>query len=79
VQGPTSRQLEVLRLLDAGIRDHNKPPTLREMGEAMGMSHGAVRDHVIALAQKGLIVRFTERLTLSRIKLTPAGQEALKT
>lgn len=52
---PTPRQLDVLRLIDAGRRLNGHPPTIRELCEHLGVkSTNAVADHLRALARKGL-------------------------
>ena len=64
----TDRQLEVLRIIVRSIRDDGWPPTLREIGEAMGIkSTNGVNDHLKALERKGFIQRFDLRSRAIRI------------
>ena len=52
---PTPRQLDVLRAIDTGRRTNGHPPTIRELGDQLGIrSTNAVADHLRALAKKGL-------------------------
>lgn len=53
---PSPRQLAVLRLIFDGRRQHGHPPTIRELGDALGVrSTNAVADHLRALRKKGLV------------------------
>ena len=56
--GLTDRQLEVLRFIAAEIEERGYPPTIREIGEALGIaSTNGVNDHLKALEKKGFLVR----------------------
>ena len=64
---PTARQLEVLRAIERLSVDY--PPTLRELGDAIGVTVAAAHDHVAALVARGLMVDAGGRsraLTLTR-------------
>src|SRR5690349_15194704 len=55
---PTDRQLEVLRFIATEIEARGYPPTIREIGEALGIaSTNGVNDHLKALEKKGFLVR----------------------
>jgi repressor LexA len=49
----TARQKEVLSFIDSFSREHNYPPTIREVGDHFGISVKGAHDHVIALKKKG--------------------------
>jgi repressor LexA len=49
----TARQKEVLSFIDLFAREHNYPPTIREIGDHFGISVKGAHDHVIALRKKG--------------------------
>jgi repressor LexA len=51
----TARQKEVLAFIDSFVRDHNYPPTIREVGEHFGISIKGAHDHIIALRKKGVL------------------------
>lgn len=52
----TPRQSEALGIIMAHIRDHGFPPSLREMGDQMGIaSTNGVSDHLRVLERKGYI------------------------
>jgi SOS-response transcriptional repressor LexA len=54
----TSRQREALDFIKSCIASRGYPPTLREIGEHMGIrSTNGVHDHLKALERKGYIVR----------------------
>ena len=54
----TSRQKEVLDLISESLDRRGYPPTLREIGERLGIrSTNGVNDHLIALTKKGYLER----------------------
>ena len=54
----TARQAEVLALLERSIQTRGYPPTIRELGAALGIrSPQGVSDHLAALERKGHIHR----------------------
>lgn len=58
MQGLTKRQEQTLDFIRNSIRDHGYPPTLREIGEHMGIrSTNGVNDHLRALERKGYLRR----------------------
>ncbi len=53
----TERQREVLRIIVASIEEQGYPPTLREVGDRLGIrSTNGVSDHIKALTRKGLLL-----------------------
>lgn len=58
MQGLTKRQEQTLDFIRSSIRDRGYPPTLREIGEHMGIrSTNGVNDHLRALERKGYLRR----------------------
>src|SRR5438067_7122916 len=54
----TARQKEVLEFIQESISGRGYPPTLREIGERMGIrSTNGVNDHLKALEKKGYLAR----------------------
>lgn len=54
----TDRQREVLDFISSSIHERGYPPTLREIGEHMGIkSTNGVNDHLKALEKKGYLAR----------------------
>lgn len=70
------RQLQVLTAIDRSVRLRGYPPTIRELGDELGIaSTNGVNDHLEALERKGLIERAPMRNRAMRI--TTAGRAAL--
>lgn len=58
MRGVTSKQAKVLRFIGDQIEAAQRPPTLREIGEHIGVgSTNAVSDYIRALERKGMISR----------------------
>src|SRR5215216_1955272 len=58
MQGLTKRQEQTLDFIRSSIEDRGYPPTLREIGEHMGIrSTNGVNDHLKALEKKGYLER----------------------
>src|SRR5687768_4789773 len=58
MQGLTKRQEQTLDFIRRSIEDRGYPPTLREIGESMGIrSTNGVNDHLRALERKGYLSR----------------------
>jgi repressor LexA len=54
----TDRQRQVLEFIDAELRRRGYPPSVREIGEAVGLSSSStVHAHLAALQDKGYLVR----------------------
>jgi repressor LexA len=54
----TPRQRQVLEFIDAEVRDRGYPPSVREIGEAVGLSSSStVHAHLAALEEKGFLRR----------------------
>ena len=70
---PSNRQRRILQAIDQHNREHGFPPTLRELGQAVGLrSPSTVLHHMRALEAAGL-VRRRERHPRA-LALTPAGR-----
>ncbi|MDE1535699.1 MULTISPECIES: transcriptional repressor LexA [Actinotignum] len=68
----TARQAEILDVVINGIVTHRVPPTVREIGEEVGMSSpSSVKYQLDALEEKGYISRNPRRPRM--IELTEAG------
>jgi repressor LexA len=58
MQGLTARQQQTLSFIRSSIEERGYPPTLREIGEFMGIkSTNGVNDHLRALERKGYLRR----------------------
>jgi repressor LexA len=70
MQGLTDRQKEILDFIQRRIEEQGYPPTIREIGEHMGIrSTNGVNDHLKALERKG----FLKREGLKSRALRPVG------
>lgn len=57
-RAPTPRQLQVLEAIASETRRLGMPPTIRELGDALGISStNGVNDILKALERKGLVCR----------------------
>ena len=53
---PSPRQIEILRTIERHVREEGYPPTVREIGEAVGLrSTNGVAEHLRALIRKGYL------------------------
>lgn len=58
MQGLTERQRQILEFISKRIQEQGYPPTIREIGEQMGIrSTNGVNDHLKALERKGFLKR----------------------
>jgi repressor LexA len=70
----TDRQKEVLEFIQESIAARGYPPTLREIGERMGIrSTNGVNDHLKALEKKGYLAREDLKSRALRPLKLPAG------
>lgn len=70
----TSRQGEVLEALCQWMKDHGYPPSIRELGEAVGLlSTRSVHDHLRQLERKGYIRRRRDHSRAIEILKMPKG------
>jgi repressor LexA len=54
----TPRQRQVLECIDASLRERGYPPSVREIGEVVGLSSSStVHAHLAALQEKGYLTR----------------------
>lgn len=71
----TPRQWETLRAIRLHLRAHGRPPTLRELGDVLGIgSTNGVSDHLRALERKGYVERTA--MTSRGIALTTHAYKA---
>lgn len=75
MQGLTDRQREILEFISRRIDEQGYPPTIREIGEFMGIrSTNGVNDHLKALERKG----YLKREGLKSRALRPVGFESAR-
>jgi repressor LexA len=75
----TSRQKTVLDYIGQSSQERGYPPTLREIGEATGVSNiSAVRGHIAALEKKGYISKEADKARSIRVIHSPSVISKLK-
>jgi len=75
MQKLTDRQRAVLEFISASIQDRGYPPTLREIGNHLGIrSTNGVNDHLRALERKGYLTREDMKSRTLRLVRTPEGR-----
>ena len=75
----TAKQDNVLRFVEAFFQSHGFPPTLREIGDAIGLVNiNAVRGHMAALAKKGYITKADDKARAIQIVHTPSSLSRIK-
>ena len=75
----TAQQSKVLNFVAEFLRRNGFPPTLREIGEAIGLSNvNAVRGHVTALEKKGYVARSPDKARSIRIVRSPSAISRVK-
>ena len=75
MQKLTDRQRAVLEFISASISDRGYPPTLREIGNHLGIrSTNGVNDHLRALERKGYLTREDMKSRTLRLVRTPEGR-----
>src|SRR5512146_481734 len=77
MQGLTRRQEQTLEFIRRSIEERGYPPTLREIGEYMGIrSTNGVNDHLRALERKGYLRREDMKSRALRVVEQPAEKAA---
>ncbi len=75
MQKLTDRQRAVLEFISLSIHDRGYPPTLREIGNHLGIrSTNGVNDHLRALERKGYLTREDMKSRTLRLVRTPDGE-----
>lgn len=75
----TAKQNNVLQFLDSFLQKHGFSPTLREIGDAIGLANiNGVRGHVAALAKKGYISKVDDKARTIQIIHTPSSLSRIK-
>lgn len=78
MQGLTGRQRQILEFITQRIEEQGYPPTIREIGEQMGIkSTNGVNDHLKALERKGYLKREgLKSRALRPVQMSPTGATA---
>ena len=74
----TKRQRQVLEYIDASVRRQGYPPSVREIGEAVGLSSSStVHAHLAALQEKGYLRRDATKPRAMEVVLEPDSGAAI--
>ncbi len=80
MQGLTKRQSQTLEFIRHSIEERGYPPTLREIGEYMGIrSTNGVNDHLRALERKGYLRREDMKSRALRLVEDHGGEAEVRT
>jgi repressor LexA len=75
----TARQRQVLEYIDGEVRRRGYPPSVREIGEAVGLSSpSTVHAHLAALQDKGYLRRDPSKPRAIEVSLEPFTGEAIE-
>ena len=75
----TARQRQVLEFVDAEVRRRGYPPSVREIGEAVGLSSSStVHAHLAALQDKGYLVRDPTKPRAIEVRFEPGSGAAVE-
>ena len=73
-----SKQLQVLRFIHEAQLNNGFPPTVREVGEAVGLSSSStIHGHIERLVKKGFLLKDASNPRARAIEVTDSGLEAL--
>ena len=73
-----SKQLQVLRFIHEAQTNNGYPPTVREVGEAVGLSSSStIHGHIERLVKKGYLLKDASKPRARAIEVTDLGLEAL--
>lgn len=77
MQDLTPRQRQVLEFIDAEVRHRGYPPSVREIGEAVGLSSSStVHAHLAALQDKGYLRRDPTKPRAIEVSFEPSSGAA---
>jgi repressor LexA len=75
----TARQRQVLEFIDGEVRRRGYPPSVREIGEAVGLSSSStVHAHLAALQDKGYLVRDPTKPRALEVRFEPGSGAAVE-
>lgn len=75
----TPRQREVLEIIEKHMRDHGYPPSVREIGEAVGLtSPSTVHAHLAALQRRGYLRRDPTKPRAIEVRWDPNSDAAIE-
>ena len=77
--GLTERQQQILEFIDQQIRERGYPPSVREIGDAVGLtSPSTVHSHLATLQDRGFIRRDPSKPRALTVCLDPSSGAAVE-
>ena len=77
--GLTGRQQQILDFIDSQISDRGYPPSVREIGDAVGLtSPSTVHSHLATLQDRGFIRRDPSKPRAIEVRLDPTSGAAVE-
>jgi repressor LexA len=74
----TGKRQEILEFIGQRVRDHGYPPSVREIGEAVGLtSSSTVHAHLAVLQREGYLVRDPTKPRAIEVRYDPASKTAM--
>lgn len=74
----TGKRQEILEFIGQRVRDHGYPPSVREIGEAVGLtSSSTVHAHLAVLQREGYLVRDPTKPRAIEVRYDPASKAAM--
>jgi repressor LexA len=75
----TARQREILEMIEKHMRDRGYPPSVREIGEAVGLtSPSTVHAHLGALQKRGYLMRDPTKPRAIEVRWDPTSDAAIE-
>jgi repressor LexA len=75
----TARQREILEVIDRHMRERGYPPSVREIGEAVGLtSPSTVHNHLASLQRRGLLRRDPTKPRAIEVRWDPSSDAAIE-
>jgi len=75
----TARQREILEMIEKHMRDRGYPPSVREIGEAVGLtSPSTVHAHLGALQKRGYLLRDPTKPRAIEVRWDPTSNAAIE-
>lgn len=76
---PSARQQQILEVIEKNMRDHGYPPSVREIGEAVGLtSPSTVHTHLKALQRLGYLKRDPSKPRALEVRYDPNSGKAME-
>lgn len=75
----TARQRDILEVIEQHMRDHGYPPSVREIGEAVGLtSPSTVHNHLASLQRMGFLKRDPTKPRAIEVRYDPSSGAAIE-